>query len=47
MVKKFHDLTSPHLAQSTRDRIVDNVMALDQRPTCHDLMKAVAVVPRK
>jgi 2-methylcitrate dehydratase len=47
VVKKFRDLTSPHLAQAARDRIVDNVMTLDKRPTCNDLMKAVAVVPRR
>jgi 2-methylcitrate dehydratase len=46
VVKKFHDLTAPHLPQGACNRIVDNVTALDKSPTCNDLMKAVAIVPR-
>ena len=42
VVKKFHDLTAPHLAPAARDRIIENVMALDRSPTCIELMKALA-----
>jgi 2-methylcitrate dehydratase len=46
VIEKFHDLTTPHLAQGARDRIVESVLALDTRPTCNELMKAMAAPPR-
>jgi 2-methylcitrate dehydratase len=46
VIKKFNTLTSPHLAQRARVRIVDAVMTLDQSPTCAGLMQAVAGPPR-
>jgi 2-methylcitrate dehydratase len=46
VVKKFNTLTSPHLAQRARERIVDAVMTLDKSPTCAGLMQAVAGPPR-
>ena len=42
VVKKFHDLTAAHLAQAERDHIVESVMTLDKKPTCIELMKALA-----
>jgi 2-methylcitrate dehydratase len=42
VIKKFHALTTPHLAQSARERIVEAAMTLEKSPTCNDLMKAVA-----
>jgi 2-methylcitrate dehydratase PrpD len=43
VVKKFHGLTASILAQDARDRIIECVMALDESPSCADLMEAVAV----
>ena len=43
VVKKFQDLTAPHLASTARDRIIEGAMTLDRSATCVDLMKAVAV----
>ncbi|MEA2962041.1 MAG: hypothetical protein QOI46_2139 [Alphaproteobacteria bacterium] len=42
VVEKFHGLTASILAQDTRDRIIERVMALDESPSCADLMKSVA-----
>ncbi len=42
VIAKFNTLTAPHLAAGARDRIIEAVMALDQSPTCTDLMNAVA-----
>jgi 2-methylcitrate dehydratase len=43
VVKKFQDLTAPHLASAARDQIIEAAMTLDKSATCVDLMKAVAV----
>jgi 2-methylcitrate dehydratase len=42
VVKKFHGLTASILAQDARDRIIERVMALDESPSCTDLMESVA-----
>ena len=42
VIEKFHALTAPHLTQTARTRIIAAVMALDQSPSCVELMKAVA-----
>jgi 2-methylcitrate dehydratase len=42
VVKKFQDLTAPHLAPAARDRIIESVMMLDRSPTCIELMKSLA-----
>jgi hypothetical protein len=39
---KFHRVTTDHLPQAARDRIVESVMALDRRPNVSDLMAALA-----
>ena len=41
VVRKFNALTSPRLTQGARDRIVERVMALDESPSCAELMEAV------
>jgi 2-methylcitrate dehydratase len=46
VIKKFNALTTPHLAQAARHRIVDTVMMLEKSSTCAELMKAVAAPPR-
>jgi 2-methylcitrate dehydratase len=46
VIKKFNALTTPHLAQAARDRVVDAVMTLEKSPTCAQLMKSVAAPPR-
>jgi hypothetical protein len=43
VVKKFNTLTSPWLTQGARDRIIERVMALDESPSCIELMAAVGV----
>jgi 2-methylcitrate dehydratase len=43
VVKKFHGLTASILAQDARDRIIERVMALDESPSCADLMESVTV----
>jgi hypothetical protein len=43
VVKKFNTLTSPCLTQGARDRIIERVMALDESPSCIELMAAVGV----
>ena len=45
VVRKFNALTSPRLAQGARDRIVERVMALDESPSCAELMEAVTAAP--
>jgi 2-methylcitrate dehydratase len=45
VVKKFNTLTSPCLTQAARDRIVERVMALDESPSCTELMEAVGAAP--
>jgi 2-methylcitrate dehydratase len=42
VIEKFHALTAPHLTQAARSRIIMAAMALDQSPSCAELMKAVA-----
>jgi 2-methylcitrate dehydratase len=41
VVRKFNALTASRLAQGARDRIVERVMALDESPSCAELMEAV------
>jgi 2-methylcitrate dehydratase len=43
VMKKFNTLTSPWLTQGARDRIIERVMALDESPSCIELMAAVGV----
>jgi len=43
VVKKFNALTESCLTQGGRGRIVEAVMALDESPSCADLMESVAV----
>jgi 2-methylcitrate dehydratase len=45
VIKKFNDLTTPRLARNARDRIIERVMALDESPSCAELMAAVATPP--
>jgi 2-methylcitrate dehydratase len=45
VVRKFNALTAPRLAQGARDRIVGRVMALDESPSCAELMEAVTAAP--
>jgi len=42
VVKKFNALTESYLTPGARDRIVQAVMALDESPSCAELMEAVA-----
>src|ERR1700716_433708 len=45
VVKKFNTLSSPCLTQAARDRIVERVMALDESPSCIELMESLAAAP--
>jgi len=42
VVKKFNALTESCLTQGARDRITEDVMTLDERPSCAGLMEALA-----
>jgi 2-methylcitrate dehydratase len=44
VVKKFKDLTAPHIGATTRDRIVESVMMLERSPTCIELMKLLVTM---
>jgi 2-methylcitrate dehydratase PrpD len=46
VIRKFNALTTPHLAEAARERVVDAVMALEKSSTSADLMKAVAAPAR-
>jgi 2-methylcitrate dehydratase len=46
VIRKFNALTTPHLSQAARDRIIGAVMTLEKCSTSADLMKAVAAPPR-
>lgn len=41
VIKKFNDLTAPRLAHGARDRIIERVMALDESPSCAELMASL------
>jgi hypothetical protein len=42
VVKKFNAVTAEHLNQTSRDRIVEAAMALDNGPSCAALTAALA-----
>jgi 2-methylcitrate dehydratase len=42
VIKKFQELTAPHIDQARRDRIVDEALTFDKSPSCMGLMRAVA-----
>src|SRR5262249_22093846 len=42
VIKKFSALTAPHLSQRVRDRIIEAVIALDESPSCAELIAALA-----
>jgi 2-methylcitrate dehydratase len=41
VIKKFNNLTTPRLARDARDRIIERVMALDESPSCAELMASL------
>jgi len=42
VIRKFNSITAGRLGQASRERIIDAVMALDQSPSCAQLIEALA-----